>query len=84
MSTALRPAGKADTARTPAASFSGAVAFYLPSLCGGGAERVIVNLAEGMIERGSRSTWSWPAAEGELLDRLPAGSASGGPSVPGE
>jgi glycosyltransferase involved in cell wall biosynthesis len=47
------------------------LAFFLPSLTGGGAERVVVNLVEGITERG------WPvdvvlaAAEGELLDRLP-------------
>jgi glycosyltransferase involved in cell wall biosynthesis len=49
----------------------GRLAFFLPSLTGGGAERVVVNLVEGITDRG------WPvdivlaAAEGELLDRLP-------------
>jgi glycosyltransferase involved in cell wall biosynthesis len=75
VSTALRPAGEADMRRSsgPESPAGGAVAFYLPSLCGGGAERVMVNLAEGMVERGLPVDMVVAAAEGELLDRLPAG-----------
>ena len=50
-----------------------AIAFFLPSLCGGGAERVIVNLAEGIIERGLPVDLVLSAAEGALLDQLPPG-----------
>ena len=35
-------------------STEGAIAFFLPSLCGGGAERVVVNLAHSPAERTSR------------------------------
>jgi glycosyltransferase involved in cell wall biosynthesis len=75
MSTALGPAGETDTGRTsgPQPPSGAAVAFYLPSLCGGGAERVMVNLAEGMIERGLPVDMVVAAAEGALLDRLPPG-----------
>ena len=75
MSTVLRPAGDAEMDRTRATESpaGGAVAFYFPSLCGGGAERVMVNLAEGMAERGLPVDMVVAAAEGELLDRLPAG-----------
>jgi glycosyltransferase involved in cell wall biosynthesis len=51
----------------------GAIAFFLPSLCGGGAERVIVNLAQGITERGLPVDLVLAAAEGPLLDQLPAG-----------
>jgi glycosyltransferase involved in cell wall biosynthesis len=50
----------------------GAIAFFLPSLCGGGAERVIVNLAQGITERGLPVDLVLAAAEGPLLDQLPA------------
>lgn len=49
----------------------GAIAFFLPSLVGGGAERVIVNLAQGITERGIRVDLVLAAAEGPLLDQLP-------------
>ena len=49
----------------------GATAFFLPSLVGGGAERVIVNLAQGITERGIRVDLVLAAAEGPLLDQLP-------------
>ena len=47
------------------------VAFFLPTLCGGGAERVIVNLAEAMIERGLLVDLVVASAEGELLGHVP-------------
>jgi glycosyltransferase involved in cell wall biosynthesis len=50
----------------------GAIAFFLPSLCGGGAERVIVNLAQGITERGLPVHLVLAAAAGPLLDQVPA------------
>jgi glycosyltransferase involved in cell wall biosynthesis len=52
-------------------STDGTIAFFLPSLCGGGAERVIVNLAQGITERGIPVALVLAAAEGPLLDQLP-------------
>lgn len=46
------------------------IAFFLPSLCGGGAERVTVNLAEAITERGIPVHLVLAAAEGVFLDRL--------------
>ncbi|MGH7527655.1 MAG: glycosyltransferase [Gemmatimonadales bacterium] len=48
-----------------------AIAFFLPSLRGGGAERVIVNLAQGITERGLPVDLVLAAAEGTFLDQLP-------------
>jgi glycosyltransferase involved in cell wall biosynthesis len=50
---------------------SGPIAFFLPSLRGGGAERVIVNLAQGITERGLPVDLVLSAAEGTFLDQLP-------------
>lgn len=47
------------------------IAFFLPTLCGGGAERVTVNLAQAMAERGLPVDLVVAAAEGELLGQLP-------------
>jgi glycosyltransferase involved in cell wall biosynthesis len=47
------------------------IAFFLPSLCGGGAERVTVNLAQAMTERGLTVHLVLAAAEGVFLDQLP-------------
>jgi glycosyltransferase involved in cell wall biosynthesis len=49
----------------------GAIAFFLPTLCGGGAERVIVNLAQGITERGLPVDLVLSAAEGPLLNQVP-------------
>ena len=49
---------------------SGAIAFFLPSLVGGGAERVTVNLAEAITERGFPVDLVLVAAEGVFLDQL--------------
>jgi glycosyltransferase involved in cell wall biosynthesis len=49
---------------------SGAIAFFLPTLTGGGAERVIVNLARGMAERGQRVDLVVASAEGVLRDQV--------------
>lgn len=51
---------------------AGSVAFFLPSLNGGGAERVILNLAQGITERGLPVDLVLAAAEGAFLDQLPA------------
>jgi glycosyltransferase involved in cell wall biosynthesis len=47
------------------------IAFFLPTLTGGGAERVTVNLAGGMAERGLRVDLVVAAAEGAFRDQLP-------------
>lgn len=47
------------------------IAFFLPSLHSGGAERVIVNLAEGLSERGLPVDLVLVSAEGAFLDQLP-------------
>jgi glycosyltransferase involved in cell wall biosynthesis len=47
------------------------IAFFLPSLRGGGAERVMVNLAQGFTERGLPVDLVLAAAEGTFLQRLP-------------
>jgi glycosyltransferase involved in cell wall biosynthesis len=48
-----------------------AIAFFLPSVCGGGAERVIVNLVQGMTDRGLPVDLVLSAAEGVFLGQLP-------------
>jgi glycosyltransferase involved in cell wall biosynthesis len=50
---------------------SGPIAFFLPSLHGGGAERVIVNLIQGIAERGLPVDLVLSAAAGTYLDQLP-------------
>ena len=50
---------------------SGAIAFFLPSLRGGGAERVVLNLAQGITERGLPVDLVLAAAEGTFLDQVP-------------
>jgi glycosyltransferase involved in cell wall biosynthesis len=50
---------------------AGPIAFYLPSLRGGGAERVILNLVEGITERGLPVDVVLAAAEGTFLTHLP-------------
>jgi glycosyltransferase involved in cell wall biosynthesis len=52
-------------------SDNGTIAFFLPSLRGGGAERVIVNLAQGITERGHRVDMVLAAGEGVFLEQLP-------------
>jgi glycosyltransferase involved in cell wall biosynthesis len=47
------------------------IAFFLPSLRGGGAERVMVNLAVGITERGLPVDLVLAAAEGTFLSQLP-------------
>jgi glycosyltransferase involved in cell wall biosynthesis len=50
----------------------GPIAFFLPSLRAGGAERVVVSLAQGIAERGLPLDVVLAAAEGAFLDQLPA------------
>lgn len=50
----------------------GPIAFFLPSVRGGGAQRVIVNLVQGISERGIPVDVVLAAAEGVFLDQLPA------------
>jgi glycosyltransferase involved in cell wall biosynthesis len=49
----------------------GPIAFFLPSVRGGGAQRVIVNLAQGFAERGLPVDVVLATAEGVFLDQLP-------------
>lgn len=49
------------------------VALFLPSLRGGGAERVMVNLAQGFYERGLRVNLVLAKAEGSYLAEVPEG-----------
>lgn len=53
-------------------SADGAIAFYLPSVRGGGAQRVIVNLVEGIVERGIPVDLVLATATGVFLDQLPS------------
>jgi glycosyltransferase involved in cell wall biosynthesis len=48
------------------------IAFFLPSVRGGGAQRVIVNLLQGLSERGVLADLVLAAAEGVFLDQLPS------------
>jgi glycosyltransferase involved in cell wall biosynthesis len=52
-------------------SRTGPIAFFLPSVRGGGAQRVIVNLAQGITERGLPVDVVLATAEGVFLDQLP-------------
>jgi glycosyltransferase involved in cell wall biosynthesis len=47
------------------------IAFFLPSLGGGGAERVILNLAQGIVERGLPVDLVLAAATGAFLEQIP-------------
>jgi glycosyltransferase involved in cell wall biosynthesis len=48
------------------------IALFMPSLGGGGVERVMLNLAGAFVERGSRVDLLVCRAEGPYQDRLPA------------
>src|SRR3954454_4714466 len=54
-------------------SGTGPIAFFLPTLAGGGAERVIVNLAQALAERRESVDLVVASAEGPLLSQLPPG-----------
>jgi glycosyltransferase involved in cell wall biosynthesis len=47
------------------------IAFFLPTLAGGGAERVVVNLLKGMVERGVPLDLVLANAEGTYLNQVP-------------
>ncbi|HEY3118941.1 MAG TPA: glycosyltransferase [Chloroflexota bacterium] len=47
------------------------IAFFLPSVRGGGAQRVVVNLVQGITERGLPVDVVLAAADGVFLDQLP-------------
>lgn len=51
--------------------FSPDIAIFLRDLCGGGAERVMLNLACGFIERGLKVDLVLARAEGQYLARVP-------------
>jgi len=48
------------------------IALFLPSLRGGGAERVMVNLARGFVERGLQLDLVLAKAEGPYLSQVPS------------
>jgi len=48
------------------------LAFFLPSLAGGGAERVMLNLATGFAERGFETDLVLARAEGPYLPMVPS------------
>lgn len=49
------------------------IAFFLPSLAGGGAERVCVNLSGGFIQHDFEVDFVLAQSKGELLENIPAG-----------
>jgi len=51
---------------------TGPIAFFLPTVRGGGAQRVIVNLVQGMTERGIAIDVVLASATGVFLDQLPS------------
>jgi glycosyltransferase involved in cell wall biosynthesis len=63
--------GKA-TIQDPGRHIPSHIALFMPSLGGGGVERVMLNLAGAFIERGSRVDLVVYRAEGPYQDRLPA------------
>jgi glycosyltransferase involved in cell wall biosynthesis len=48
------------------------IALFLPSVRGGGAQRIVVNLAQGMTERGLPVDVVLTTAQGVFMDQLPA------------
>jgi len=50
------------------------VALFLPNLGGGGAERVMLNLARGLLDAGYAVDVTLAAAEGSYLERVPGGA----------
>ncbi len=51
----------------------GHLALFLPSLAGGGAERIVLNLAAGFRARGFSVELLLARAVGEYMDRVPSG-----------
>lgn len=53
------------------AAKTGPIALFLPSVRGGGAERIVLNLARGMCDRGLPVDLVLTAVEGVFLDQVP-------------
>ena len=49
------------------------IALFLPSLRGGGAERAMLNLAQGFVTQGMQVDLVLAKAEGDYLNQIPAG-----------
>jgi glycosyltransferase involved in cell wall biosynthesis len=56
-----------------AATRPGLVSLFVPNLCGGGAERVAINLAEGFAGLGVRTDLVAVSGRGELAGQIPPG-----------
>ena len=63
---------RCGTRRRVSTNGTGPIAFFLPTVRGGGAQRVIVNLVQGITERGVSVDLVLAAATGVFLDQLPA------------
>ena len=50
------------------------IALFIPTLTGGGAERVTLNLAEGLVELGHAVDLVLVSKTGSFSDRVPAGT----------
>lgn len=59
-----------DTLKQETPVKPGRIAFFLPLLSGGGAERVMLNLAEGFVEKGVKVDFVLAKAEGPYLDQV--------------
>lgn len=59
-----------DTSKQEPPVKSGLIAFFLPLLSGGGAERVMLNLAEGFVTKGVKVDFVLAKAEGPYLDQV--------------
>lgn len=68
----MMPASGAELRRPAGASSRRPIAFFLPSVRAGGAQRVVVNLVQGMAERGHAVDLALAVAEGPFLDELPS------------
>ncbi|MEY6432695.1 glycosyltransferase [Thioalkalicoccus limnaeus] len=62
-----------DTARRDPSPGTGPIALFLPSLAGGGAERMMLNLAGGLAARGRPVDLVLARASGPYLDQVPSG-----------
>jgi glycosyltransferase involved in cell wall biosynthesis len=67
----MMPASGAELRRPAARSSGRPIAFFLPSVRAGGAQRVVVNLVQGMAERGLQVDVALAIAEGAFLTELP-------------
>jgi len=67
----MMPASGAEVRPPATRSSARPIAFFLPSVRAGGAQRVVVNLVQGMAERGLRVDVALATAEGAFLNELP-------------